>query len=253
MSFDRKKPPSTRGSVGKQVENLVCLDTVDIMLLEGTPAADVVKFIQKDQGELAEVNEKTLVNALIARRAQRQEVDGYFGAGAARVDINDLDDSMNEVPRLGTYRRPSQTPSTLTRKLYEKSESKIKHLMELEGLYGASKDRIDRWMELESEVGAFSDRLGGEIVNAAKILEQHFAVAQDLGLIEGSGGSRLTLDIRHYSKGTAEVLSNPESRHRVISIVERLAQHAKREGREIIDAEAEPISLPMPKASGDDE
>jgi hypothetical protein len=244
-------------SVGKLVEGLSCLTTVDVMLLEGVPVVDVAKFIQKDQGELTDINEKTLANALGARRLQRQEVDGYFGARIPRVDIDDLDDSADgndDRPRLGEYRRRAQTPSILTRNLYKRTEEGIKHMVELEGLYLAAKDRIDRWMELEAEAGAFSDRCGQEIVNAANIMAKHFEIAQELGLVEGGDRMKLTLDFKRYSAETAKVLSNPESRHRVISLVERLAQHAKKAAGVTMEMEQqEPVALPMPKASGDDE
>jgi len=255
---DHKKPPSTRMSAGKLIEGLVCLGTVDVMLLEGVPVADVAKFIQKDQGELTDVDEKTLANALGVRRQQRQEVAGYFGASAPRVDIDDLDDSsgsQDDRLRLGEYRRRARTPSVLTRNLYKRTEERIKHMVELEGLYLAAKDRIDRWMELESEAGAFSDRLGQEIVNAANVLSEHFEIAQELGLVEGGDRMKLTLDFKRYSADTAKVLNNPESRHRVISIVERLTQHAKKvAAAAVVDmVEEEPVALPMPKASGGDE
>jgi hypothetical protein len=126
-------------------------------------------------------------------------------------------------------------------------------MVELEALYLAKRDRIDRWMELESEVGAFSDRLGSEIVNAAKVLGQHFSIAQELGLVEAGDSLKMTLDFKHYSKSTAEVLSKPESRHRVISIVERLAKHAKAELVTGAEDEEDAIVLPMPKASGGDD
>lgn len=256
MSDDRK-PPSTRGSVGKQIENLACLATVDVMLLEGVALADVAKFIQQDQGELTDVPEKTLANALGARRLQRIEVDGYYGVGRPELDHDALDDSIPEKdagpPMRGGYRRPAVTPGALTKTLYKRAEGGIQHMLELEALYLASRDRVDRWMELEAEVGGFSDKCGSELVNAAKILGQHFEVAQELGLIESGERLKVSLDIRKYSKGTAEVLSKPESRHRVISILERLAKHAGRPQR-VIEVEAgAPIALPMPKASGDDE
>lgn len=259
MSSDDRKPPSTRGSVGKQIENLACLVTVDVMLLENTPLADVAKFIQQDQGELKDVPEKTLANALGVRRLQRIEVDGYYGIGQAGLDTDALDDSVpgkeGELLQRGGYKRPAVTPGSLVKNLYKRADGGIQHMLELEALYLASRDRVDRWMELESEVGGFSDKCGPELVNASKILMEHFEVAQALGLVESGERLKVSLDIRRYSERTAIVLSKPESRHRVVSLIERLVKHASRPAT-VVEVSAESrasIPLPMPKASGDNE
>jgi hypothetical protein len=243
---DAKGPPSAgRPSISKLIENLDCIDTVDVMLLEGTPASDVARFIQQDQGELTEVNEKTLATALLARRLQRQEVTKWFGAKQTS--------GGDEMPKAGSYRRAAITRRTLVDSLYNRTKGGIREMLELEALYLALVDRIDRMMELESELGAFSEDTGKEIQIAAKILVARYKIAKDLGLTEGTEGFRQSMDFKTYSERTVQILSNPESRHRVISLVERIAAHARGPSVRTVPEPKSVIALPMPRASGDDD
>jgi len=238
---NEKGPPASRASIAKLIENLECLETVDVMLLEGTPAPDVAKFIQRDQGELPSVDERSLSNALLVRKHQRIEAGDWYGANKLRIS----DDGAEEV-KPGSYRRPAKTPSSLVKSLYSRTEGGIREYLELEALYLAQRDRIDRLMELESEIGAFSDQLSKEMAVANDIAINRHKIAKDLGLTGSE--SRLLNDFKGYSERTSAVLRNPESRHRVISIVERIAAHARRG----LPKEVEPISLPLPKVADED-
>jgi hypothetical protein len=230
---NEKGPPASRASVARLIESLDCLDTVDTMLLEGTPAIDVARFIQQDQGELAQINEKTLANALIARRHQKQEVIGMAG----RHDVT------GSGAGTAAPRQASKTPGTLIHSLYNRTKGGIQEMLEMEALFLAQRDRVDRAMETENELGALSEDTGKEIERAASILMDRFNITHKLGLTENGDNFRLNLDIRGYSERTAEILNNPESRHRVISIVERIAAHAKR----AMPTEPE-IALPLPRS-----
>jgi len=231
-----KGPPASRASVAKLIENLDCLDTVDTMLLEGTPAIDVAQFIQQDQGALTQVNEQTLVNALTARRHQKQEVIGMagrYGGGGG------------EAPPM---RQPSRTPGAMVKSLYDRTKGGIQEMLELEALFLAQRDRVDRAIETENETGALNEGAGKEITRATDILVERFKVTHALGLTESGDNFKYNLDLRGYSQRTADILNNPESRHRVISIVERIAAHAKQS----MPTEPEiALSLPRSLKTGD--
>ena len=101
-------------------------------------------------------------------------------------------------------------------------------------------------MELESAVGAFHDRGGQEIAIAANILMQRVQAKDKFGLGEGDE-FELRLNVKTYSESTAEVLSKPDSRHRVMSLLERLARLGKLKSM----VESQQIALPPPVQAED--
>lgn len=245
MADGPKRPsrPGTKSSVAKLIEKLPFLETVDTMLLENTPAADVAKYILDEQGALPGTNPKTLTNALLARRKQKLETEGFGFVHAVRNE-----DMVNYREELGldpSPRRAPHAPRTLVRALYSRTKGGIKELLELEILYLAQRDRIDRIMEMESAVGAFHDRGGMEIAIAADILMKRVQAKNKFGLGEGDE-FELRLNVRSYSKNTAEVLSRPESRHRVMSLLERMTRLGQLKGMTDVQ-----IALPPPTQTED--
>lgn len=224
------------------IEDLPFLATIDMMLMENTPAADVAKYIQEDQGCLTDVNTKTLINALLARRKQRLEMSGMWSGPTEEIatikGTGEGDDPEEQFP---LYRRPAQTPKTLVKKLYERGHRGIQDLVELEGLYLAQRDRIDRMMELEAKAGGFHEKMAGEITVAGELLWKRMRGMSKLGLGQQDEFS-MTLSVRGYSEGTAAVLSNPESRHRIMSILQRMVRAGQLQEPE------EEIVLPPPQS-----
>ena len=62
---------------------------------------------------------------------------------------------------------------------------------------------------------------------ATKMLEKRFKDRVVLGQFGRGDSSRVSLDVKVYSQNTVEVLSNPESRHRIVAVIERLARLGK--------------------------
>ena len=63
---------------------------------------------------------------------------------------------------------------------------------------------------------------------ANDLLMARVAVKKEFGLIDGDQKFREQLDIKGYSEKTVKTLSNPESRHRVVVLVEKLAKLEER-------------------------
>jgi hypothetical protein len=174
-------------TVRERLVRLTAIDDVDEMLLEGMSARDVAKFIQLGLAELTDVKEQTLVN----------ELGKYNIFGCRR-------------------------PGVMARDQYRTQRQGIDRMIELESLYLAQRDRVDALMlqeQTEGELCAVTDRA---VVAAAKLLEQHCREEQQLLDRAQGGPAHEKLEIHGYSEETAEVLAKPDSRRRVISIVERL-------------------------------
>lgn len=231
VSF-RNKP-----SIPQLIENLPFVKTVDLMLLEGTPVADVAKFIQDDQAALRDVHTPSLVTALGDRRKKlrdkalaeaSEETKRWFETGMfddGEEDDDDPSDNVVNFPRGGDR----MIPGAVSKQIYERHiQGGIDELIELEALYRTQRHRLDRLTGLEEAKNGFIERLGKEYDIAAKMLMARVAVKEKMGLMDGDQKFREQLDIKGYSEETVKTLSNPESRHRVVSLVEKLARLEKR-------------------------
>ena len=142
------------------------------------------------------------------------------------------------------YRRTPQTPSRVIQNkgLYDRTETGIRDMIELEGAFLAQRDRVDRMMELEALSGAFSDLTTRAIDSMTEILWKRIQARAKMN--EGGGDAfDFNLSIRRYSQQTMEVMSNPESRHRIMSLLERLARFGKSR------IPLPPVNLPLPQST----
>lgn len=196
------------------------------MLMEGARATDVAAFIQDDQGRLRDVNPKTLVNALLGRRKRKaDEAEEHWASTQG--------EAVEEV----VWRRKPQLPSALAKMAYQRTKDGIEEINELEGLYLAQRDRCDRLIDLEHRAGIFSEHTAKEIATASDILMKRLKAREVLGLVGRAGGDfHLHLDVDVYSENTINVLRNPEKRHRIVSLLERLGR-LKELPETIVDAE----------------
>ena len=235
-----KRPsiPRVKNKLGKQIEDLPFLDEIDQKLLDNVPLVSVVAFIQKDMGELTNVSPNSLSNALSARRKQIQGTATWFSADSVDGDDNEMVDEL--MTRIN-YRRKPVTPSRASSTIAEREEAGIIDMLELEALYLAQRDRCDRLMELETICGAFGEMTTKAIDSAAEILWKRIQARGKLNEGEYTGVD-VNLNIRNYSRETMEVLSNPESRHRILSLVERVTRFGK-------SKTALPEALPLPVSS----
>jgi hypothetical protein len=216
--------------VAQLIENLPFLETVKKMLLENTSASDVATFIQDDQEALLDIKHKTLVNALAEkRRALIEEMNSMARTEAGvRGEIQ-----AENVPEWYDTGRDDEVdkvalPSAMARAAYKRVKEGVEELHELEGLYLSARERLDRLIEREHQVNVFSDMTAKEFSTAADLLMKRVTVKEKLGILRGDTAGRGDVrDFDGYSRETAEVLNDPRSRRRVISIVERLKANQK--------------------------
>lgn len=223
-----------RPSVAQLIENLPFVDVVNTMLLEGTSASDVAAFIQDDQNALRDVRTKTLVNALSRRKKHLQDEIHEYEEEGDSGDGDGYDWFSTRRPAPEDDQGPA-IPSALSRAAYKRVKDGINELHELEGLYLSQRDRLDRLIQREASIRAFSDMTSTEFKTAADLLMKRVAVKEKLGILDGEQRRGDVSDFEGYSKETAELLSEPKARRRVVSLVERLAQNE----RAIQKAEAE--------------
>lgn len=234
---------ATKPTVLQRIANLPFAEVVDTMLLEGTSASSVAQFIQDDKGELADVPRKTLANALSRRKRERQEEIANYGDDDGEVDwFNTSGTSRSSAP----VDEGPKLPTNIARAAYKRIKGGINEVIELESLYLAQRDRIDRLIQKEHDVRAFSELTNQEIRVAADLLIKRVSVKEKMGVLDGESAKGDVRDFEGYSKDTAEVLSNSKSRHRVVSLIDRLkknerdwaeAQQREAEGDEDEDAD----------------
>ena len=227
-------PPTfpSKQSVADRIAALRSIDDIDEMLLEGSSCGDVAKLIQLGLEELLDVSHDTLARMLRERRsglqerAKKQQEEG--GREAAIVPVT------------------GRIAGKLARNQYDRIRKGIERMIELECVYLAARDRVDGLFVKEQELGFPFEMTGREILVLAKLLEQHRKEDEFVRAIMGDGLSHEKLDLRGYSEETARVLSKPDSRRRVVSIVERLKRvHGGRDIPELSETD------PVAEASGE--
>ena len=243
----RNKP-----SIPQLIDNLSFIKTIDMMLLEGTSATNVAKFIQDDQKSLTDVNEKVLVNALASRKDKLREkaveksaeqTKEWFGNASSDSSDDDDEDEDDDHGTANTnvFSFPGgekvapplkMIPSAISRSIYDKKIlGGLDELMETEAMYRTQRHRIDRLVTMEEEKGGYIDSLSREFKVANDLLMSRVAIKEKFGLIDGDVKFREQLDIKGYSEKTIQTLTNAESRHRVVALVEKMANIEKRKSK----------------------
>lgn len=225
-------PPTfeSKQSVAARIAALRSIDDIDEMLLEGSSCGDVAKCIQKGLEELLDVSHDTLERTLVERRLQLQE--------RAKQQEEDGGREAAIVPVTG------RISGKLARNQYDRIRKGIERLLELECVYLAARDRVDALILKEQELGYPFEMTGREILVLVKLLEQHGKEEDRVRAIMDQGFSHEKLDLKGYSEETARVLAKPDSRRRVVSIVERLKRvHGGRDIPEL--SEPEPAAAEM--------
>jgi len=238
--------PRNKPTIYQLIDNLAFVKELDLMLLEGTSASDVAKFIQDDQKVLTDIKPKALINALAHRKdgLRKAMVDDasdktkrWFNT-EVRDEPEDDEDEEEDTPAGGVVFQfpggaqippspPAQRmiPSVISRNIHERHiKGGVDELIELEALFRTQVHRIDRLVGLEEAKGGYIEGLNKELKVATDLLMSRVQVKEKFGLIDGDLKFREQLDIKGYSEQTAETLSNPESRHRVVGLIEKLAR-----------------------------
>jgi hypothetical protein len=194
-------------TISERIGEMSVINEIDEMLSDGISCGDVAKLIQLGHEEMVDVKTKCLSNALAKRR---HSVLGL----RPKVPIDDRMASI--IPTEG------RRPGMLSRNQYISAHKMMDRLIELEALYLAQRDRIDSLIEKEKELGYPFEMTDRSMLTAAKLLELHGKLEKDLLDRIGGGPSDEKLDLKGYSEETARVLQKPDSRRRVVSIIERL-------------------------------
>lgn len=229
----RNKP-----TTAELVQDLGRIKDIDAMLQEGMSATDVADFIQDTLGEIRHVDRVSLANILRERSKSLPPPEmtaEEFPAAACPAAHSDTDD----------YPEPPRRPGKIARSQYKKAKRGVDELLELESLYIAQRDRIDWLMGLEATENIPMPTLTDEISAARKILVDMADVRQKAGPSMARMG--ITLEIG-TNPGAAmqssinSVMSNPSSRHRVLTLVEKFKRLAALP-QHVVDADAEPVKI----------
>lgn len=106
----------------------------------------------------------------------------------------------------------------------------LDELTELAALYRVQRRRIDRLVEIEAESGRPTAQMAREIQVATQLLIAREQIKIDLGLdgVEKRAQEDPRISLAGYTERTQQVLANPESRHRILAIMERLTRLGER-------------------------
>jgi len=212
-------------TIGERIEDLSVIEDIDEMLIEGSSCGDVARFIHDGLEELTDVKLGSLQGALDERRKKLRK---------SLVPVEEQP-AVCYPPSGGNTRRIGRLASNQ----YQRVRKGIDRMIELECSYLAARDRLDMILDKEQDAGFPFEMTGREFVVLGKLLELHGKEHDRVRAAMGDGPAHEKLDLKGYSEETAQVLSNPASRRRVVSIVERLK--LVRGGRDIpmSDEEAE--------------
>jgi len=204
-------PPSFKKdktlTVAQRLSELNVIEDIDEMLVDGVSTGDVAKFIQLGLEELVDVKFSTLTNVLAKRR--REVLDAK-----PEVVVNERLAAI--VPTKG------RKPAFLARDQYNKQSMLLDQLIEAQSVYLAQRDRLDWIIQKEQDLGFPFEMTDRTVLTVLKALETYGKIEKELFERLGSGPAHEKLSIEGYSKETSETLQKPDSRRRVVSIIERL-------------------------------
>lgn len=212
----------------ERIKELSVAEDIDEMLIEGSSCGDVVKFIQEGLEEMTDVSFRSLKETLINYRKELRK-------SVVPIDEARPHQPSMEYPTGGNTRRIGK----LARNQYQRVCNGIDRMIELESSYLAARDRLDDILDKEHDAGFPFEMTGREFMVLGKLLELHGKEHDRVRAIAGDGVSHEKLDLKGYSEETAQVLSDPASRRRVVSIIERLK--LVKGGRDIPELEPEPV------------
>lgn len=184
------------------------------MVISGWPLIEVSQYIQKQRGEYTDVTEQTLSWTL-----QRYRSDLPPGELVARA-----------------------LPKSFS-KAAERVRKGLDELAEFERLYEIQMKRIGIDFETEKKINKLFPTMTNEIRAAKDILVEMAKLKMDLGLderhigkLEVETGVPEEIVARYGRPSVAKVLGNPESRRKLLSLVEKFTQ--VQQARESIEGDS---------------
>jgi hypothetical protein len=219
----RVRPVSRDGS-HHRVRTLLCFKEVYDRILDGWPITEIARFIHEVKGEALDLKRAGLVAALQDYRA-------------------------TIPPAELTKKRLTSTYMEAVKEV----EQGIDELHELEKLYKLQMKRISIDIHNEENIKKLLPTTGQEVRVAREVLSTYADLKMDLGLSKRHLGqmdveARVMADVavRYNKPEVQNVLSNPQSRKKVLSLVERLMSRSASslsEGvlsTEVLDVTGEP-------------
>lgn len=188
------------------IKSLKCINAVQEMLKNGIPPTEVARYIQEDAKELRDKQRDSLVRVL-------------------RYYIEE------ELPAMGVISHLHlPVPRQLMRKV-EQLDKGVHTLTELKRLYAKINDRLERMERAEEGEGKFTQHVDHVYLVLLKYLAERHKIEVDLGLAKplppGSAESdALDSEIVHRfgDSDVAEVLANPESRRRILGMLQAMTR-----------------------------
>jgi hypothetical protein len=192
--------PVSRDTAHHRIRTLVCFHEVYDKILDGWPLTEVARFIQDVKKEATDITRVGLVAA--------------------------LQDYRNTIPPAElTKKRLTSTYMDAVKEV----EEGLDELQELEKLYKMQMGRITIDVQNEKNIKKLLPTTGQELRIAREILSTYADLKMDLGLSKRHLGqmdveARILADVavRYNKPEVQNVLANPQSRKKVLSLVERL-------------------------------
>lgn len=235
MPADPAKPaqaPTTSRPSFARLKSLKCFLEVRQMLLGGWPALEVARFVRDVRGEGTDVAEVTLSAEISAYRRSLPPAELLAGVPPSSTSTGDGGGGGVAPAVLGASGTPVVTrlPLAFTHAAKRVREG-LDELKELERLYGIQMERVEIDFATEKKIGKLFPSMTAEIRAAREILEKRAQLKMDLGLDERHLG-RLEVDTnappvvveRYGAEVVKHAVASPESRRKLLGVVERLTQ-----------------------------
>jgi hypothetical protein len=202
----------------KRLESLGRLEEIDQLLSEGAELEWVSKYIQTTLGLLSNIEPKVLAEALEDRRRSLVRT----------VNLQEVWPASQSMEEDTLGQRRARPPGKLSSIQYQRATRGMDLLLETESLYIAQRDRIDWLMGEEANTGIVNENMPREFQAANNTLVAYAKFWSEFG--DTLGKMRKSMSVQGVEADTAlgrkiaDVLKNPESRHKVVSLFKRLAQ-----------------------------
>jgi len=235
------RPVSREQKKAAALKDCRCFEEVDRRLRMGWSASDLTKFIQDESQELTHLSANYV----------RKMIDEYRRAiPPAELALT----SQNAAVVMQANKRLSNG---------------LNELEELEELYKKQFKRIEIEMTNELKIKKLLPQTGREIFYAMKLLKQSADLKMDLGIAKRQLGEmsvtgHASVQIgNRYNEGVGSVMADPDSRRKVLSMVNALSvlsdrasidavnvvMHAAKAAPDIIDVEDETTPSPEDEAT----
>lgn len=216
-----KVKPRRRDTVQPRIRTLSCFREVHERLCRGWPAQEVARFIQEDRKEYLGIKRSSL--EVIVRNYQKTIPPGEMVQNTIPSVIVDASRAVREG---------------------------FDELAELQKLYDLQMCRIGIDFALEQKTGKLLNSMSREIKGAKDILVAIGDLKMDLGLndrhlgkVEVENSSTVEVAGKYGKDSVGKVLSNPESRQRLLDIANKFLKASNEEINGSEDEDSDAIKL----------